>query len=77
MLLKCKTIFKFFLMWEFYIFMWEFPTLNLYTPSVFYCTEIWIEKNAHDPKDKYITLSLPFDRLGEITHQFQNATMTL
>lgn len=37
--------------------MWEFPTLNLYTPSVFYCTEIWIENNARDPKDKYITLA--------------------
>lgn len=77
MLLKCKTIFFiFFNVGILYLYVGISNIKFIYT-QCFYCTEIWIEKNAYDPKDKYITLSLPFDHLGEIAHQFQNATVTL
>lgn len=40
--------------------MWEFPTLNLYIPNVF----IVLRYGLKNPKDKYITLGLPFDHPG-------------
>ena len=44
-------------MWEFYIFMWEFSTLNLYIPSVFIVLRYGLKKMLMIPKINILHLA--------------------